>query len=225
MRFGLIEVRLSPEPALTTSSVGFDALSSDRALPERTEDREVRINLLFEKVGHSVLRNRDVLSIPVKQLPRSDLIVPFPIGEVPETDSTMEQRVNRFIAGTLRSGEWFRGVQATGSVIEQRYLMLDLDDVKDDIFPSGASDLLVQALRSTIETHKLPQPSISPQHRIEPLKVALRLTNSFSVRNGISKALSESAALQRLTSSSSQLSSVRNPMRKAGKSASEFGGR
>jgi hypothetical protein len=36
--------------------------------------------------------------------------------------------------------------------------MLDLDDVKDDIFPSGASDLLVQALRSTIETHKLPQP-------------------------------------------------------------------
>jgi hypothetical protein len=90
MRFGLIEVRLSPEPALTTSSVGFDALSSDRARPERTEDREVRINLLFEKVGHSVLRNRDVLSIPVKQLPRSDLIVPFPIGEVPETDSTME---------------------------------------------------------------------------------------------------------------------------------------
>jgi hypothetical protein len=172
MQFGLIEVRLSPAPVLTTSPVGFDFLRSDRALPERTEDREVSISLIFEKVGHSVLRNRDVTAIPIKQLPHSGLTVPFPIGEAPETDSTMAQRVDRFIRGMLRSGEWFRGVQATGSVIEQKYLILDLDDVKNDIFPPDASDLLVQALRSTIKTRKLPQTSNSPQNRVEPLKIA-----------------------------------------------------
>jgi hypothetical protein len=172
MQFGLIEVRLSPAPVLTTSAVGFDFLRSNRALPERTEDREVGISLIFEKVGHSILRNWDVTTIPIKHLPSSGRAVPFPLGEAPETDSTMAQRVNRFMTGTLRPGEWLRGVQAISSVIEQKYLILDLDDVKNDIFPSGASDVLVRALQSTIKTGELPKASSSQQSRVEPVKIA-----------------------------------------------------
>jgi hypothetical protein len=159
---------------LTTSAVGLDFLRSNRALPGRTEDREVGISLIFEKVGHSVLRNRDVTTIPIKHLRSPGRAVPFPPGEAPETDSTLAQRVNRFVSGTLRPGEWFRGVQAISAVIEQKYLILDLDDVKNDIFPPGASDALLRALQSTIETGQLPQASSSQQSRVQPLKIAFK---------------------------------------------------
>ncbi|MGR7995817.1 hypothetical protein [Xanthobacter sp. ZOL 2024] len=167
MQFGLIEVRLAPVPLLTSSSVGHDFLRSNRALPERTEDREVGISLIFEKVGHSILRNRDVMTIPLRKLPSSGHAVPFPQGEAPETDATMAQRVHRFMAGTLRPGEWLRGVQAISSVIEQKYLVLDLDDVANGMLPDGASDLLIAALQTTITTGVLP-PIASPQRDPSP---------------------------------------------------------
>lgn len=167
MQFGLIEVRVSPVPVLTTSGVGHDFIRSNRALPERIEDREVGISLVFEKVGHSVLRNRDVITIPFTRLPSSGRAVPFPLGEAPETDDTMAQRVHRFIAGSLRPGEWLRGVQAISSVIEQKFLVLDLDDVKNGVLPEGASDLLVAALQATITTGELPQIA-SPQRAPNP---------------------------------------------------------
>ena len=50
----------------------------------------------------------------------------------------MAQRVSRFMAGTLRPGEWLRGVQAISSVIEQKYLVLDLDDVRNGVLPEGS---------------------------------------------------------------------------------------
>lgn len=162
MQFGLIEVRVSPVPLLTTSSVGHDVIRSNRALPERTEDREVGISLVFEKVGHSVLRNRDVMTIPFTRLPSSGRAVPFPRGEAPETDDTMAHRVHRFIAGSLRPGEWLRGVQAISSVIEQQFLVLDLEDVTNGVLPEGASDLLISALQTTIATGVLP-PIASPR--------------------------------------------------------------
>jgi hypothetical protein len=171
MQFGLLEVRLSPAPVLATSAAGRDFLRSNRELPERTEEREVGISLIFEKVGHSVLRNRDVTTVPVKRFPSSGRTVPFPLDEAPETDSTMAQRVHGFMAGALRPGEWLRGVRAISSVTEKKYLILDLDDVKNDIFPPGASDVLVRALQSTIETGELPRAKSSPQSRVEPVKI------------------------------------------------------
>jgi hypothetical protein len=163
MQFGLIEVRVSPVPVLTTSCVGHDFIRSNRALPERTEDREIGISLVFEKVGYSVFRNRDVITIPLTRLPSSGRIVPFPQGEAPETDDSMAQRVHRFIVGSLRPGEWLRGVQAISSVIEQRFLVLDLDDVRSGVLPEGASDILIQALQTTIKTGVLPHPAIPQQ--------------------------------------------------------------
>lgn len=172
MQFGLIEVRLTPMPNLTTSLVGHEFLRANRALPERVEDREVPISLIFEKVGLSVMRNRDVRSIPLKHVPPGGRAIPFPPGEPPETDGTMAQRVNRFMTGAFRPGEWPRGVQATGSVIEQKYLVLDLNDVKNGILPPGASDQLARALQETIKTDRLPRTAKVRQKRSQPIKVA-----------------------------------------------------
>lgn len=170
MQFGLIEVRLSPSPMLATSTVGHDFIRSDRALPERTAEREVGISIVFEKVGQSVLRKRDVAVVPVSGLPTSARAVDFPINDI-ETDDSMAQRVSRFMGGSLRPGEWLRGVQAIGSVIEQKYLVLDLDDMRNDVFPIGASGQLISALRSTIATGDLPRASSPPPPVPSPTKI------------------------------------------------------
>lgn len=156
MQFGLVEVRLSPQPVLATSSVGHGFIRAGRALPERTADREIGISVVYEKVGQSVFRTRDVDTIPVSKLPASGAIVAFPAGEAPETDYSMMQRVSQFTAGTLRPGEWLRGVEANSSFLERKFLVLNLDDVKDGILPQGASDQLVEALKATIKTGILP---------------------------------------------------------------------
>jgi phosphatidylserine/phosphatidylglycerophosphate/cardiolipin synthase-like enzyme len=170
MQFGLVEVQLSPLPLLTTSNNGRDFIRSGRALPERTEDREVGISLVVERVGQSVLRNREVVTVSLSKLPPSELVVSFPMEDDSETDDTMAQRVSHFMAGSLRPGEWLRGVQAISSVIERKFLVLDLNDVKNGVLPEGASDHLIQALQTTINTGVLPQisapqPSRSPSIR------------------------------------------------------------
>jgi hypothetical protein len=90
-------------------------------------------------------------------LPLSDRVVDFPPGAGPETDDTMAERVTQFVAGMLRPGEWLRGVQTISSVLERKYLTIDLNDVKDGLIPEGASDDLIRALQSTIKTGILPE--------------------------------------------------------------------
>lgn len=157
MQFGLVEVRLSPRPVLATSAVGHDFIRSGRALPERSSDREVGISLVFEKVGHSIFRNRDVRTVPLNKIGPTDRVVAFPNGEFAETDESMAHRVGRFVSQTLRPGEWLRGVQATTSVIERKYLEIDLSDFKEGMVIEGATDQLIRALRYTIKTDVLPQ--------------------------------------------------------------------
>ena len=65
MQFGIAELRLSPQPVLTTSALGHDLILKGGALPERTEDREVRISLVYERVGHSLFRKVNVKTVPV----------------------------------------------------------------------------------------------------------------------------------------------------------------
>lgn len=172
MQFGLVEVRLTPTPVLTTSGIGHAFLRSDRALPERTTDREVGISIVYEKVGQSLFRKRDVKTIPLNRLPSSAQAVGFPVSDLPETDDTMAGRVANYMARSLRAGEWLRGVQAISSVIEQRYLQLDLDDVRNGVLPEGTTDLLIAALKTTIKTGVLPQVSNPPPDRPPSAKIA-----------------------------------------------------
>lgn len=158
MQFGLVEVRLSPVPQLATSSVGHDFIRLGGALPERTEDREIHISLVLEKVGHSVFRNRDVETAPLYRLTHADHKVNFPPGP-DETDDTMAARVTQLVAGMLRPGEWLRGVQTINSVLERKYLAIELNDVKNGLLPEGASQDLIGALQATIKTGILPEAS------------------------------------------------------------------
>ncbi|NTH16652.1 hypothetical protein G6L99_31560 [Agrobacterium rhizogenes] len=156
MQFGLIEVRMSPRPMLSTNTVGREFILAGRALPERSADREIGISVVYEKVGESVFRNRDVDTIPVNKLPTSGKVVNFPVGEPSETDYSMMQRVTDFMSGMLRPGEWLRGIQANSSYLERKFLVIDLNDVKDGATPPGASEKLIEALKSTIKTGILP---------------------------------------------------------------------
>ncbi|AVC45443.1 MULTISPECIES: phospholipase D-like domain-containing protein [Rhizobium] len=156
MQFGLIEVRMSPRPMLTTNLVGREFIRGSRALPERSADREIGISVVYEKVGESVFRNRDVDTIPVTKLPRSGKVVAFPLGEPLETDYSMMHRVTQFMSGMLRPGEWLRGIQANSSYLERKFLVIDLNDVREGAIPPGASEKLIEALKSTVKTGKLP---------------------------------------------------------------------
>jgi hypothetical protein len=158
MQFGLIEVRFSPAPQLATSSVGRDFIRLGGALPERTEDREIHISLVLEKVGHSVFRRRDVDIVPLYRVTHADHKVNFPRGP-DETDDTMAARVTQFVASMLRPGEWLRGVQTINSVLERRYLAIELNDVKNSLIPEGASQDLIKSLQATINTGVLPAAS------------------------------------------------------------------
>ena len=106
------------------------------------------------------------------KLRSSGRAVAFPLGEAPETDDMMAHRVSRFMAGSLRPGEWLRGVQAISSVIEQKYLVLDLDDVRNGVLPEGASDLLIEALKTTVKTGVLPQTSRAQESRSQSTEIA-----------------------------------------------------
>ncbi|TAU35411.1 phospholipase D-like domain-containing protein [Rhizobium leguminosarum] len=156
MQFGLIEVRMSPRPMLSTNTVGREFIRAGRALPERSADREIGISVVYEKVGESVFRNRDVDTIAVTKLPTSGKVVNFPVGEPSETDYSMMQRVTEFMSGMLRPGEWLRGIQANSSYLERKFLVIDLNDMKDGATPPGASEKLIEALKLTIKTGILP---------------------------------------------------------------------
>jgi hypothetical protein len=164
MQFGLVEVRFSPAAQIATSSVGHDFVRLGGALPERTEDREIHVSLVLEKVGHSVFRNRDVETAPLYGMTHEDHRVNFPPGP-DETDETMADRVIEFVSDMLRPGEWLRGVQTINSVLERKYLAIELNDVKNGLLPEGASQDLIGALQATIKTGILPEASDPQQSR------------------------------------------------------------
>ncbi|WP_335645635.1 hypothetical protein [Microvirga ossetica] len=135
MRFGLVELRTSPVPLLSTSALGRQFIRSGQPLPERTVDREIPVNLVYERVGRSVFRRRDVDLIPERDVGPIDYAVRFTRDEPDETDETMALRVGRFMAGTLRPGEWLRGVRAVNSVLRRGYLRIELNNARNGCFP------------------------------------------------------------------------------------------
>lgn len=174
MQFGLIEVRMSPRPMLSTNLVGREFIRGSRALPERSADREIGISVVYEKIGESVFRNRDVNTIPMTKLPKSGKIVAFPVGEPLETDYSMMQRVTDFMSSMLRPGEWLRGIQANSSYLERKFLVLDLNDVRDGAIPPGASEKLIEALKSTIKTGRLPVTASPPVDEPPAISTAIQ---------------------------------------------------
>ena len=169
MHFGLVELRMLPTPVLSTSSIGQQFIRSGKALPERTVDRELSVNLVYERVGRSVFRRRDVDFVSERNVGPHDYAARFTDGEPDETDETMALRVGNIMAGSLRQGEWLRGVRAVNSVLRRTYLKIDLSDVRNGLFPKGASDELISALRATISTGRPPLLAPQSQEPVPPV--------------------------------------------------------
>ncbi len=167
MRFGLIEVRVSPEPALAMTEAARAHLLAGRSLPERAQRREMTVSLVFDKLGGSVFRHRDVKPLKtLKRLPQGATIVEFPEGEEMETDSSMEDRVRHLLSSSLRAGEVFAMVRANLSVIEKRFIQIDMDRARDGALPEGTSDALRAAVREHLASGQLP--AIRPARPARP---------------------------------------------------------
>nr|WP_282568938.1 phospholipase D-like domain-containing protein [Aliiroseovarius sp. S2029] len=177
MRFGLIEVRIAPEPALAMTEAARAHLLAGRSLPERAQRREMTVSLVFDKLGGSVFRGRNVAHKPLKQTPKGATIVDFPDSDEAETDSSMEERVRHLLSSSLRPGELFAIVRANLSSIEKRYIHLDLDRARDGALPEGASSALRAAVREHLASGRLPaaRPSqpVRPACLDTPIKTTL----------------------------------------------------
>lgn len=157
MRFGLIEVRFGENSALHMTEAAREHLKAGRPLPERSSQREMFISLVFDRLGGSVFRRRNVKIINPKSLPRDSLLVNFAEGEPDETDESMEQRVRKMLSGSLRPGESFAGVRQVHSTIAPRYVQIDLEEAKEGRFPEGSSENLEMFVSDFISSGKLPQ--------------------------------------------------------------------
>ncbi|MFN8683595.1 hypothetical protein ACDP63_21025 [Paracoccus sp. P2] len=156
MRFGLIEVRKAPEPALAMTDAANAHLRAGRPLPERAARREMTISLLFDKVGGSVFRRRDVEIKPVNIRSDGVQIIPFPEDDEEETDCSMESRVRELVNRSLRPGESFAMMTANRSNFENRFIKIDLDRARNGLLPEGASAELEEKVRDFITTKRLP---------------------------------------------------------------------
>lgn len=170
MRFGLVELRISPTPVLCTSVLGRQFIRSEQPLPERTIDREIPVNLVYERVGRSVFRRRDVDLLSERDVGPNDYAVRFSRNEPDETDETMALRVSRYMAGTLRPGEWLRGVRAVNSVLRRGYVRIDLNNARNGVFPKGSSDELIGALLTTLKSGLPPLLTSEPPTRLSPIE-------------------------------------------------------
>ncbi|WP_309242843.1 hypothetical protein [Lichenibacterium dinghuense] len=173
MQFGLIELQTSPRPLFSTSAMGRETVRTGRPLPERTADREISVSLVYERVGRSIFRRRAVKLRSASDIGPVAGVVRFDRDEPDENDETMSLRAARFMAGTLRPGEWLRGTKAVNSVITRRYLEIDLADARDGVFPEGASDALKDALRATLATGVLPVQRAAEQSPMPSVEVEL----------------------------------------------------
>lgn len=162
MRFGFIELRTDSGRNLEASASGREFINSDRALPEHRTSREFGFNLVYEKLGRSVLARWDVdVVFPDQIRERADnCILEFSTLESPETEVSMSARVADHIEKSLRPGEWLRGVQTVGSVLRKCYVEVDIAAVNEGIFPDGSSQALESALKEFERTSVLPKLSI-----------------------------------------------------------------
>lgn len=178
MRFGLIEVRIAPEPALAMTHAARAHLLAGRSLPERAQRREMAVSLVFDKVGGSVFRRREVVIKPIKKIPQGATIVNFPEDDEAETDSSMEDRVRHLLSSSLRPGEFLAMVRSNHSLFEKRFIHLDLDRAREGALPEGANDVLRAAVREHLASGRLP--AARPSQPARPTCLDKTIETTFS---------------------------------------------
>lgn len=166
MRHGLIELRFDDVPAFVLTPSGDAAIQTQRALPKRIEQRELGISLIYEKLGDSVLRNRDARWRPIETNISDALVVGFPANDFTETFETMEARVWGLVKQSLRTGEVERAIRTTDARILRGYLEIDLASARLGIMPNGASAELKNSVSQILKSGKVPRLTARPNHRL-----------------------------------------------------------
>lgn len=169
MRHGLLDLELGEQPAFMVNAAGAACVRGGRALPERSEQRELGISLVYERLGHSVLRHRHVRGRwrNVNAAISDAHMIPLPPNEPSETYDTMEPRAWMLVRQSLRTGEVERAIRTTGSRIVRGFLEIDLDEARAGILPEGASERLRLRVIDALKTGKLPQLKRYPRDGVE----------------------------------------------------------
>ncbi len=178
MRFGLIEIRLSPEPSLAMTDAARAHLLAGRPLPERFAQRDIPVSIVFDKLGGSVFRRRDVVITPLKRIPPGSIVVDYPDGDEVETDATMESRVRHLLASSLRPGEAFTMIRSNHTVIERWALAIELDLARNGVFPEGSSEALRAAVSDYVNSGQVP--AAPPARRSLPDCLVTLIETTFS---------------------------------------------
>ena len=137
MRHGLLEFRLEGQPALVLSEAGQASVHSGIALPERTEHRELGISLVYEKLGQSIFRFKNVRGCwrNTKFELADAYRIEIPKNERIETYETMEERAWYLVRQSLRTGEMEHSIQTTDARLVPGLLEINLDDAQAGVFP------------------------------------------------------------------------------------------
>lgn len=160
MRFGLVDLRSEPNRCFEPSVSGREFVSMNRELPEQSTSRSIGFNYVFETLGGSILKRWDVeVAFPNQLSPTGNVkLIDFPEGD--ETEVSMSSKIADHFEKTLRPGEWLRGVETVGAVLRRCYVGIEMNDIRDGIFPDGASDYLKSAVSEFETTSVLPSINI-----------------------------------------------------------------
>ncbi|MBL4799518.1 MAG: hypothetical protein JKY50_19115 [Oleispira sp.] len=158
MDFGLVEAKMTGQPAFVVSPAGRAAIRDGRALPETSTDRSVIVSMVLTEIGNTICRKRDVWTVHKSQkIDRSTILLPTPENYKGPEAEDLTERLGELI--TLRSGEWARGLIGGTFSIRPVYISVDADS--DSIYglPDNASLSLKRAISDVAKRKK---PTIPP---------------------------------------------------------------
>lgn len=159
MRYGLLDLCFDGKPAFVLNETGKLCARGEKPLPERCEHRELGVSLVYEKLGDSVLRFKDIRGKwrPLNTNAHDAVKVEFNRSDPGETHETLEELAWGLVRQNLRTGEVERTIRTCDSRIRQGYLEIDLEPARDGLLPKGASDKLHDRVQRFLKDNRIPR--------------------------------------------------------------------
>jgi hypothetical protein len=152
MQHGLLELRLTPSPALAVTEPGEAFVYEGMPLPERSEMRRVGISAVYEPFSRSVLPRKDTVFQRYRNMEQGDVTLAIPYaGESVFVNSTFETYARRFAEGRLRVGETVHSPDADTSRVAQGFMIFSFNEIREGLYPPDATDAFKCVLRDAVE--------------------------------------------------------------------------
>ena len=167
MQHGLLELHLSPSPALAVTEPGKAFVYEGMPLPERAEMRRVGISAVYEPFTQSVLSRRDSGFQRYSKIREGDVALAIPHdGEALYLNSTFEAYARRFAEGRLRVGETVHSTDADTSRVAMGMMVFPITEIRDGVFPPDATEAFKRVLRDAVAGRTPRRKSFRSQSRI-----------------------------------------------------------